>query len=256
MVMGRVHSVESFGTVDGPGIRYVVFLQGCPLRCRYCHNRDTWSPSGGKEMEAKEVLRELESYKDFMIPSGGGVTLTGGEPTLQPEFVKEIFKGAKALGLNTALDTSGFTCYTNLEEVMEFTDLILLDIKHMDSQKHRWLTGVSNKAILDFAREASKRGKPLWIRYTLVPGINDSLEDLEPLARLLGQLESVEKVEFLPYHTLGLYKWSELGHEYPLKGIPPATEEDIKRAEQLTRKLHPNNSSEQFPELRRKSKAI
>jgi len=232
-VRGRIHSFESFGTVDGPGIRFVVFMQGCPLRCIYCHNRDTWDVSGGREYTVDDVIGELKKYLTYIKASGGGITVTGGEPTLQAGFVTELFKRCKSMGIHTALDTSGFADVDKVRDLLEHTDLILLDIKHAVEEKHKEITGVGNDKIKRFALYASEKGIPIWIRYVLVPGYTDNEEDLRLAGEFVRQLKSVEKIEVLPYHNMGEYKWKELGQEYKLKGVRSPTAEEVKRAGEI-----------------------
>lgn len=236
MMKGNVHSIETFGTVDGPGIRYVVFTQGCLLRCQYCHNADTWETGKGNVMTVQEIMADLESYLPFIEASGGGITVSGGEPLLQTEFVTELFKACKQRGIHTTLDSSG-GCYSteptfqaHLDELMKVTDLVLLDLKHMDEKAHRKLTGKSNVQILEFSRYLSDRGIPVWIRHVLVPGVTDSVDHLERLAAYIQTLDNVEKVEVLPYHKLGVYKWETLGLKYPLAGVEPPTAESLEQA--------------------------
>jgi len=229
-IKGRIHSFESFGTVDGPGIRFVVFMQGCPLRCIYCHNRDTWDVSGGREYTVDEVMEQVKKYLTYMRSSGGGITVTGGEPTLQAGFVAELFKRCREMGIHTALDTSGFAAVEKVKELLEYTDLILLDIKHAVDEKHKEITGVSNELIKKFALYASEKGIPIWIRHVLVPGYTDSEEDLRLAGEFIKQLKTVEKVEVLPYHNMGEYKWEKLGQEYKLKGVRSPTAEEVNRA--------------------------
>ena len=235
---GRIHSFESFGTVDGPGIRYVVFLQGCPLRCQYCHNPDTWG-AGGKEYEAEEVARQALRYKNYFGPKGG-VTVTGGEPLLQIDFIIELFTILKEKGIHTCIDTSGWTFNESNEEsiqkhkeLLKVTDLFLLDIKHIDDEQHVVLTGQSNRNTLAFAKFLSDNQKPTWIRHVLVPGITDSDEQLTKLKAFINTLESVEKVEVLPYHTMGIVKYEKLGMEYPLKDLAAPTKESVAHAREI-----------------------
>ena len=227
---GRLHSIETMGTVDGPGIRVVLFLQGCPLRCLYCHNRDTWTVSGGQERTVEELTRFILRYRSYVCASGGGVTATGGEPLLQHRFVAELFRSLKQYDIHTALDTSGFCELEEVKPLLDVTDLAILDIKAVNLSLHRRLTGVPNERILAFARYLSEQRIPTWIRHVLIPGITDSVEELLALRRLILALESVERVELLPYHTLGVYKWEQMGCDYALAGVPAATPEDIKRA--------------------------
>ncbi|MBQ9729335.1 MAG: pyruvate formate lyase-activating protein [Clostridia bacterium] len=235
---GKIHSFESFGTVDGPGIRHVVFMQGCPLRCRYCHNPDTWS-GGGKEYSAQEVCKNVLRYKNY-YGEKGGVTVSGGEPLLQIEFVTELFTLLKENGIHTAVDTSGFTfrkddpeSVRKHEQLLAVTDLVLLDIKHIDEENHRALTGQSNENTLAFAKFLSERGTPTWIRHVLVPTQTDDDGALLRLRAFIDTLKSVEKVEVLPYHTMGEVKYEKLGYEYPLKGVAPPTKERVENAKRI-----------------------
>ena len=227
---GRIHSFESFGTVDGPGIRYVVFLQGCPLRCQYCHNPDTWT-AGGKEYTVEQVVTQALRYRNY-FGEKGGVTVTGGEPLLQIDFVIELFTALKAQGVHTCVDTSGITfrptdekTVEKFKKLLEVTDLFLLDIKHIDGEGHKALTGFSNENVLAFARFLSDNGQTMWIRHVLVPNITDDDGLLYKLKEFIDSLKTVEKVEVLPYHTLGVVKYEKLGYEYPLKDtVAPAKE--------------------------------
>lgn len=228
---GKVHSIETFGTVDGPGIRYVIFLQGCHLRCKYCHNRDTWDTTVGTPKKVSELIEDIKKYNDYIKFSKGGVTVTGGEPLLQPKFLIALFTELKKLGYHTALDTSGmFPLTPEVKQVLSLTDLVLLDIKHIDDEKCKDLVGFSNKLELEFANYLSENGIKMWIRQVIIPGITDNEDDLIRLKEFLQTLKTVEKVELNPYHTLGVYKWEDLGLEYPLKGIRPANNEDIEKA--------------------------
>ncbi|MFX3624766.1 MAG: pyruvate formate-lyase-activating protein [Ectobacillus sp.] len=236
---GRIHSVESCGTVDGPGIRYIVFTQGCLLRCQYCHNADTWEIGKGKEVAVQEIVEDVKCYLPFIEASGGGITVSGGEPLLQLDFLIALFKECKKLGIHTTIDSSGGSYseeeefQAKLAELMDYTDLVLLDIKHIDSKRHRKLTGKPNENILAFARYLSDKKKPVWIRHVLVPDITDGEEDLRNLAAFIDTLENVEKVEVLPYHKLGVYKWEALGLRYPLEGVEPPTEESVELAKSI-----------------------
>lgn len=233
---GRIHSFESFGTVDGPGIRFVVFLQGCPLRCQYCHNPDTWEFSGGTEYTPEEVLGRALRYRNYWGETGG-ITLTGGEPLAQLPFVIELLKLCKENGVHTAIDTSGFP-FTKTREaefltLIEYSDLFLLDIKHIESAAHRRITGQGNEHTLDFARFLSEHGKKMWIRYVLVPTLSDKEEDARALKAFLNTLSGVEKVQVLPYHTMGLPKYEKLGIPYPLQGINPPDRELCSRIKEI-----------------------
>ncbi|CAM3293329.1 MULTISPECIES: pyruvate formate-lyase-activating protein [Saccharibacillus] len=228
---GRIHSLETFGTVDGPGIRFVLFLQGCLMKCQYCHNPDTWNFDGGREMTVDEVLAEIKPYLNYYRSSGGGLTISGGEPTLQAAFVAEIFREVKQRwGLHTTLDSNGFNNPDKIQYLMDVTDLVLLDIKHIDNDKHKVLTGVSNEQTLRTAKWLSDHGKKTWIRHVFVPGIHDDEHNLRDLGRFIGTLQGVEKFEILPYHQMGIYKWKELGREYPLEGVDSPTDEQVQRA--------------------------
>lgn len=230
---GYIHSFESLGTVDGPGIRFVVFMQGCPMRCKYCHNPDTWQPKCGNRYTAEEVAMRALRYKSY-IKNGGGVTVTGGEPLMQIEFVTELFKILKANGIHTALDTSGVLFNKNntkkIEELLTYTDLVLLDIKHIDDEKHKDLTTHSNKNILEFAKHLSDNGKDMWIRHVLVDGITDNDEYLLRLKSFIDRLKTVKKVEVLPYHKMGEVKYEKLGLEYPLKSVQPPQKDRVENA--------------------------
>ena len=231
---GRIHSIETFGTVDGPGIRFVLFMQGCALQCQYCHNRDTWDTGGGKAAAVEEILRELEPYLEYYRRSGGGITVTGGEPTLQAPFVARLFAECKTrYGLHTTLDSSGFCEPGHVAELMNVTDLVLLDLKQLNPGRHEVLTGQSNERTLRFARRLSELGKPLWIRHVLIPGVTDSYEDLFALGAFIGELKTVEKFELLPYHRMGVFKWQQLKQAYPLEGVREPTEREMARAYEI-----------------------
>lgn len=235
---GRIHSIESFGTVDGPGIRFVIFFQGCPMRCQYCHNPDTWDPGLGTEYSADELIAEFERNRSYYRT--GGITATGGEPMLQLDFLLELFEKAKQKNIHTCIDTSGITFQeTNasymekLDRLMICTDLILLDIKHIDPDGHKKLTGHSNDRILSFARYLDRIGKPVWIRHVVVPGITDHDEYLSALGRLIGSLGNVKALDVLPYHTMGAVKYQNLGIPYPLEGVEALPKEEALRAKKV-----------------------
>lgn len=232
---GYVHSFESFGTVDGPGIRFVVFLQGCPLRCQYCHNPDTWK-AGGTPYESDEVVAKMLRYKNY-FGEEGGITVSGGEPMLQRKFVAEIFQKAHKEGVNTCLDTSGCVFDEKrpeeYEEVFKETDLVLLDIKHIDEEECKKLTGQSNKNTLALARYLSDNGKKMWIRHVLVPGLTDKDEYLQKIRQFTDTLKTVERIEVLPYHTMGVVKYEKLGYEYPLKGVQPPDKARVENAKNI-----------------------
>lgn len=233
-VLGRIHSFESFGTVDGPGIRYVIFMQGCPLKCKYCHNRDTWDFSGGEEYSVDEVIDRIKRCKSYIDASGGGVTVSGGEPLLQPQFLIELFKRLKELNISTALDTAGsLKINEKIEELLKYTDLVILDIKHINNKKSIELTGVPNENNINFAKYLSEKNIPMWIRQVLVPGYTDDKEDLLNLKKFIISLKTVKKVEILPYHDLGKFKWENLGEKYPLADVKPPVAKEIDRAKEL-----------------------
>lgn len=232
--IARIHSMESFGTVDGPGIRFVLFLQGCHLKCKYCHNRDTWDIKGGEEKTLEEIIEKIKNYKNYITISGGGVTVTGGEPLLQVKFLIELFKELKKENIHTCIDTSGMVNITDdIKELLQYTDLVLLDIKHIDDEKCKNLVGVSNKKELEFARYLSDNNIKMWIRQVLVPGYTDDEKDLQKLKEFIGTLKTVEKIQILKYHSMGKYKWKKLGLKYSLEGVRDATVEDEERAKKI-----------------------
>ena len=229
----KVHSVESFGTVDGPGIRFILFLQGCNLQCKYCHNRDTWDVNQGQYRSLEDVLKQVRKYKNYIMPNGG-VTVTGGEPLLQVKFLIEFFKELKKEGIHTCIDTSGMVGITeDIKEVLSLTDLVLLDIKHIDNEKCKELVGVSNKLELNFAKYLSEKNIKMWLRQVLIPGYTDEEKDLLKLKDFIKSLKTVEKVELLPYHSMGKFKWNKLNVKYELENVPDATQEDIDRAKKI-----------------------
>lgn len=233
-INGKIHSIETFGTVDGPGIRFVIFLQGCALKCKYCHNRDTWDTTIGEHISVSDLIQQIIKYEEYMKLSNGGVTVTGGEPLLQPKFLLSLFTELKKLGIHTALDTSGmFPLTDEIKQILSLTDLVLLDIKHIDDNKCKDLVGFSNKLELEFAKYLSDNNIPIWIRQVIIPGITDDKQDLIKLGNFIKSLKSVQKVELHPYHNMGIFKWEKLGFEYPLKDIRPANDDDIKRAKQI-----------------------
>lgn len=232
---GYIHSIESFGTVDGPGVRFVVFMQGCPMRCQYCHNPDTWNIGSGTKMSVEELMQQFMKNRFFY--KNGGITVSGGEPLLQIDFLIALFQKAKEQNIHTCIDTSGVTYrkenleyMRKLEELMRYTDLVLLDVKHMDTEEHKKLTGKRNEEILAFAEYLSEKKIPVWIRHVLVPGITDQQEYLVKLGRFIAALDNVKALEVLPYHVMGVGKYKALGLEYPLEGIAPATAEQVKQA--------------------------
>jgi pyruvate formate lyase activating enzyme len=228
---GRVHSIETFGALDGPGIRFVLFMQGCALQCLYCHNPDSWDTSAGTLMTVEEVMKEIEPFLPYYRAGNGGLTVTGGEPTLQAPFVARLFQACKERwNLHTAIDSSGFCEPSHAEELIRYTDLVLLDLKQIHPDKHKELTSQTNERTLRFARWLSDQGKSVWIRHVLVPGYTDDYQDLFELGAFIGELTNVEKLEVLPYHRMGVYKWQELGREYSLEGVQAPTDQEVQRA--------------------------
>ena len=234
-MIGHIHSTESFGAADGPGVRFIVFMQGCHMRCLYCHNPDTWKMDGGDEVTADEILKRALRFKPYW-GKDGGITISGGEPLLQIDFVIELFKKAKELGINTCIDTAGnpFTkeepFFSKFEELMKYTDLLLLDLKEINPTRHKDLTGFDNSNIIEMAKYLSEINKPVWIRHVLVPEHSDFDEDLDALGDFIDTLSNVDRVEILPYHTLGKFKWENLGIPYTLESISPPSAERIENA--------------------------
>lgn len=232
---GRIHSTESFGTVDGPGTRFVIFFQGCPMRCQYCHNPDTWDPKGGEEKTVEELLEEYERSRNFY--RNGGLTATGGEPLLQLEFLTELFEEAKRRDIHTCLDTSGIIYRESRKEAFErlfaCTDLVLLDIKHMDPQGHIKLTGQKQEPVMAFIKALEAAKVPVIIRHVVVPGITDQREELEALGKFLSTLQNVRGLEVLPYHTMGVKKYEQLNLKYPLEGVESLSKEKAHEARQI-----------------------
>ena len=221
---GYIHSKESFGTVDGPGIRYVLFMQGCPLRCIYCHNPDTWQVGSGTPITVDEVIEEFNKNKPFY--KKGGITVTGGEPLLQIDFLTELFKRARSENIHTCIDTSGIVynpqnkdLTEKLDELLNYTDLVMLDIKHIDTKRHKDITGAGNENILEFAKHLEKANIPLWVRHIIIEGYTDKPEDLIALGEFIGKLKNLKALDVLPYHTMGVGKYTELGISYPLEGM-------------------------------------
>lgn len=229
----KVHSVESFGTVDGPGIRFVLFLQGCHLQCKYCHNRDTWDINGGTYKSLDDIFDKIMKYKNYIHPNGG-VTITGGEPLLQPKFVFELFTKLKEQNIHTCIDTSGMVALTDdIKNVLSVTDLVLLDIKHIDDSKCKELVGKSNELELKFARYLSDNNINMWIRQVIIPNYTDSEQDLLKLKLFISSLKNVQKIELLPYHDIGKFKWENLGVKYELANVRPANSYDIEKAKKI-----------------------
>ena len=216
-IKGRIHSFESCGTVDGPGIRFVVFMQGCPLRCKYCHNADTWATYGGTMYTPEELMKEIVKYKSYMKFSGGGVTFTGGEPLLQPEFLREIFALCKKQEISIALDTSGFLYSERTKDVIDMADLVLLDIKNFDADVYKNVTKVSLEPTLKMLEHLREKNIEVWVRYVLVPGLTDNLDAIEKMALHLKEFPNLSRIELLPFHKMGEFKWEELGLNYELK---------------------------------------
>ncbi len=232
---GRIHSIESFGTVDGPGIRLVVFFQGCPMRCLYCHNPDTWKNAGGTEMTAEEILDEYEKGREFY--KNGGITATGGEPLMQLDFLTELFTKAKGKGIHTCLDTSGIAFTRENAErfdvLTDVCDLVMLDIKHIDDAEHKKLTSVSNKNVKEYMDYLAEKNKPVWIRHVIVPGITLNDDALARLGKYIGRYRNVKALDVLPYHSMAKKKYKELGIDYPLKDTPDATKEQALYAREI-----------------------
>lgn len=231
--IGRIHSLESFGTVDGPGIRFVVFLQGCPLRCQFCHNPDTWEVNKGTEYTPEQLVNEILKYKSYMGFSGGGVTFTGGEPLLQAEFVLEVAKQCKKNGISVAIDTSGFIFNEVVKEVLEYTDIVLLDIKNYNPMVYKTVTGVNLAPTLKFLDYLREININTWIRYVLVPGLTDNLDAIKELSDHLDQFPNVSKIELLAFHKMGEYKWKELGLDYKLTDTKEPDQELMKKVEEI-----------------------
>ena len=215
-IIGRIHSIETCGTLDGPGIRYVAFFQGCPLRCKYCHNPDTWVKSGGTEYTTNELLQDIKKYKSYITPNGGGFTAGGGEPLMQPEFLLELFKKLKKIGVHTAIDTSGYAELDTVKEVLKYTDLVLLDIKSINPETFKKITAQEIDLTLALAKYLNEKNIPVWIRNVIVPELSDNIEDIENLAKYLKTLSNIEKVQFLPFHKMGEFKWEALNIKYDL----------------------------------------
>ncbi len=232
---GYIHSTESFGTVDGPGVRFVVFFQGCPIRCQYCHNPDTWDFKKGNEVSVKDILAEYDKCRVFL--KSGGITATGGEPLAQPDFLLELFRDAKKENIHTCLDTSGAVFNPEntekIDEILKYTDLVMLDIKHMDSENHKSLTGIGNENILRFAEHLRDLKIPVWIRRVVVPNITDDEDELFRLGEFLSNLSNLKALDVLPYHDMARKKYEELGIEYPLPHTPPMSKEDAIKARDI-----------------------
>ncbi len=232
---GYIHSIESCGTVDGPGLRFVVFLQGCPLRCQYCHNPDTWQMNTGQVMSVDEIIEQYNKKKDFY--KNGGITLTGGEPLMQTEFVTELFRKCKEQNIHTCIDTSGITFIQNdttkMDTLMQCVDLVLLDLKHINNEGHISLTGVPNTNILQFAKYLSDKQIPVWVRHVVVPTITQNDDYLFELGKFIGTLKNVKALDVLPYHVMGVAKYAEMNLEYPLAGLDPLEKEEARKAREI-----------------------
>lgn len=242
MVKGKIHSFESMGLVDGPGIRTVVFFQGCPLRCAYCHNPDTWSTAGGTEYTAEDLMTKILRFKPYFERSGGGVTFSGGEPLLQSEFLLEILKKCRGNGINTALDTAGYGL-GNYEEILKYVDLVILDIKHTNDEDHLKLTGIDRKGSDEFIEALNKENKKVWVRHVVVPDITDSREHLIKLSKIIKRINNVEKIELLPYHTMAVQKYEKLGIPYRLEGKEPMDKKKVKELEHFLKDLLKESAS-------------
>lgn len=231
---GKIHSIDTFGTVDGPGIRFLLFMQGCPLSCKYCHNKDATITGLGEDKTPEEIIKEVVKYKNY-YKTGGGLTVTGGEPFYQPEFLYQLLKLAKENDIHTCIDTSGAVDIAIADPILDYTDLVLLDIKHMDFNECVNLTGQTTERALLLAQHLNQRNIPMWIRYVLVPGITDNTKDLLDLGRFLNTLDNIEQFDIMQYHTLGAFKWKKLGLDYPLDGVREATSLDELRAISIIR---------------------
>lgn len=233
-ILGKIHSIESCGTVDGPGIRFVIFTQGCPLRCQYCHNPDSWEYNTDNLMSVEEILHQYNGVKEFCT---GGITVTGGEPLVQIEFVTELFRQAQEKGIHTALDTSGLLFNRNntekIDELLKYTSLVMLDIKHIDDEEHKKLTMHSNKNILEFAKYLSEKNIPTWIRHVVVPEITYKEEYLIKLGEFLATLKNIKALDVLPYHDMAVPKYENLGLSYPLEGVPPLSHDEALKARNI-----------------------
>ena len=235
MIKGAIHSIETFGSVDGPGIRFIVFLKGCNLRCKYCHNVDTWDPHSDDMRTADEILDFAERYRSYWGEEGG-ITVSGGEPLLQIDFLIDLFKKAKERGINTCIDTAvqPFTkeepFFSKFEELMKYTDLLLVDIKHIDREEHIKLTGLPNDNIKECFEYLDQIGKPIWIRHVLVPGITDNDEYLRETRKFIEKFSNIKRIDVLPYHSMGQMKFKELGIPYQLEGVESPTTERVENA--------------------------
>ena len=237
-IVGRVHSIETCGTVDGPGIRFVIFMQGCPLRCKYCHNPDTWKANEGEEKTTDEIFEEISKYKSYMKFSDGGVTVTGGEPLLQIDFLTDLFKKCKTDGIHTAIDTSGYLFNEKAKELLKYTDLVLLDIKNFDPVQYQNITGVRLEPTLNFLDYLKEQHIPTWVRYVLVPTLSDDLKSIDALGKYLSEFDNIKKIEILPFHKMGEYKWQELSIPYELKDVEAPSKDLVKQVYEIFKKYN------------------
>ncbi|MGL4772947.1 MAG: pyruvate formate-lyase-activating protein [Clostridium sp.] len=227
MVKGRIHSIETMGLVDGPGIRVVVFFQGCALRCKYCHNPDTWNFAGGEEYTPEELVNKIARYKNYFDRSNGGVTFSGGDPLRQPEFLKEALRLCKEKGIHTCLDTAGYGL-GDYKEILKYTDLILFDIKHFTKEGYKNVTLMEIDESQNFLKQAQENGNKMWIRHVVVPGLTDGEEHIKAFKEYIKDIQNVEKIELLPYHLLGVNKYETMGIKYPLEGVEAFSKDKIK----------------------------
>lgn len=236
--IGRIHSIETCGTVDGPGIRFVLFMQGCPLRCQYCHNPDTWDASKGREVTTDEILAEAKKYRNYMNLSDGGVTITGGEPLMQTEFVDELVTMLKEEGIHTAIDTSGAIATETAFNILKKCDLVLLDIKSYNKDTYKRLTGANLAPTLKTMDFLNKNNVETWVRFVLVPDLTDDIDEVESLSKYLNGFDNIKKIEVLPFHKLGEYKWSELDLDYQLADTDEPTTEHLKKVTDIFKKYN------------------
>lgn len=230
--MGRIHSIETMGALDGPGIRMIVYFQGCPLRCIYCHNPDTWNMADGHEISAEEIVRKAERYKPYFMPHTGGITFSGGEPLMQPEFLLACLKGCKEKGIHTALDTSGVG-RGDYDNILQYTDLVILDVKHEEKGQYEQITGVKIDEYLKFKEAINRKNQKVWIKHVVVPSLTDDLEHIEALKKEIYSFNNIEKVELLPYHTMGVHKYESLSIPYQLIDVEDMNMEKIKELQQM-----------------------
>jgi len=233
MTKGYIHSIENGSMIDGPGVRFVVFFSGCPLKCQYCHNPDTWELKSGKETALNEILSQIKSSANFLKIAKGGVTITGGEPLMQPDFLLKILKGCKEFGLHTAVDTSGFLVKNLSKEILENTDLFLLDIKSFNPKTYEEITSKPLAPTLEFLDILEKNNKPAWVRFVLVPNLSDDLSDIKKMAKYLKTKSNVELVEILPFHKMGEFKWNNLCLDYKLRDTKSPSTELVKKVKSI-----------------------